>query len=586
MKKLLADAQVTIHVLQEELAETNRGLVALHLELEQRVEERTAELAQSNEALCAEIAERKRTEEALRESEERFRTAFEDAAVPMTLTAMDGRLLEVNSTFCQMLGYAQAELAGQDFADFTHPDDLVENLVGMQRLVSGKAFSFRMEKRYIRKDGSIIWGDMSTASVRDAHGKPLYLVTHVSDITERKRAQEALTAAKISAEQAKARAEDAADLAEQANQAKDHFLAVLSHELRTPLTPVLATVSMLQQDPHLDGDTREELEVIRRNAELEARLIDDLLDVSRILHNKVELNKQPIELCTIIKHAVEVCRPDIEVRKLEFGVDIGHDAPYILEADPARLQQVIWNLLKNAIKFTPEGGCVGIRCWRDRDGFVVAEVNDSGVGIEPEALGTIFNAFEQAERSITRQFGGLGLGLTISKAMVEMHGGTIEAHSPGKHQGATFRVRLPLLTERPHLLALKDKARATAAPRPAGPLRILLVEDHGDTARIMKRMLTRDGHEVETAADLATALKMAVERTFDLMVSDLGLPDGSGLDLMRTLRARGSTLVGIALSGFGEQKDIQQSRDAGFAAHLTKPADYGRLVEVIRQLTG
>ena len=339
---------------------------------------------------------------------------------------------------------------------------------------------------------------------------------------ERKRTEEALDAARRSAEQAKL-------TAERASQAKDHFLAVLSHELRTPLTPVLATVTMLQRECR-DDVLKDHLEVVRRNVELEARLIDDLLDVTRIARGKVELNKQSVELCTIIKRAVEVCLADLSVRKLEFGVDIGPDAPYIVEADPAGLQQVFWNLLKNAIKFTPVGGCVGIRCRRDGAGFVVTEVNDSGVGIEPDVLGKIFDAFEQAERSITRQFGGLGLGLTISKAMVEMHGGTIEAHSPGKHQGATFRVRLPLRVEQPHAVAPEGSPHAAATPRPAGPLRILLVEDHGDTARIMKQMLTADGHEVETTAYLASALKLAGERTFDVMLSDLGLPDGSGLE--------------------------------------------------------
>ena len=185
------------------------------------------------------------------------------------------------------------------------------------------------------------------------------------------------------------------------------------------------------------------LDMVRRNVEMEARLIDDLLDVMRISRGKVELSRSTVELCTVINRAVEVCKPDIEARGLHFDVDLGPAAPYWIEADIARLQQVFWNLLKNAIKFTPHGGCVGVRCRSER-GQVVAEVNDSGIGIDEAALPRIFNAFEQAERSITRQFGGLGLGLTISKALVEMHGGTIEVASEGRDKGATFRVRLPL----------------------------------------------------------------------------------------------------------------------------------------------
>ena len=254
---------------------------------------------------------------------------------------------------------------------------------------------------------------------------------------DRKQAEEALKAAKDSAEQAKA-------AAEQANRAKDHFLAVLSHELRTPLTPVVMGLSMLQDRPDLDPAMRETLEMVRRNVELEARLIDDLLDVSRIAQGKIELSRGPVELCTVIQRAVEVCKPDIEARRLHFGVDLGPAAPYWVEADASRLQQVFWNLLKNAIKFTPHGGCVGIRCRpnenaRGRRGQRQRDRDRAG-----GAVARIFNAFEQAERSITQQFGGLGLGLAISKALVEMHGGRIEAHSEGRDKGATFRVRLPL----------------------------------------------------------------------------------------------------------------------------------------------
>ena len=384
------------------------------------------------------------------------------------------------------------------------------------------------------------------------------------DITDRKRAEEEVEAAAKAA-------------AEQANRAKDHFLAVLSHELRTPLTPVVMGVSMLQDRADLDPAVRETLEMVRRNVEMEARLIDDLLDVSRIARERSNCSRSPVELCTVIQRAVEVCKPDIEAGRLNFGVDLGPAAPYWVEADVPRLQQVFWNLLKNAIKFTPHGGCVGIRCRPDEE-HVVVEVNDSGIGIEPEALPRIFNAFEQAERSITRQFGGLGLGLAISKALVEMHGGTIEAHSEGRGKGATFRIRLPLTAP-----AGQPERRRAAAPRNCAvrPLQILLVEDHGVTAKMMRMVLTADGHTVETAGDVATALELAGQQAFDLLVSDLGLPDGSGHDLMRQLRQRGHKFPGIALSGYGQEEDIQRSREAGFAAHLTKPASREAVVEAV-----
>ena len=321
--------------------------------------------------------------------------------------------------------------------------------------------------------------------------------------------------------------------------------------------------------------------MIGRNIEMEARLINDLLDVSRIARGKIELQKHRVELCAVIRRAAEVCKPDIEARRLHFGVDMGPAAPYWVEADASRLQQVFWNLLKNAIKFTPHGGCVGIRCRSDEE-HVIAEVNDSGIGMEQEALTRVFNAFEQAERSITKQFGGLGLGLAISKALVEIHGVAISAHSEGRNKGATFRVQLPLTSP-----AAKSEATVPAAPTPRAvrSLRILLVEDHGVTAKMMRMVLTAEGHAVETAGDMATALELANQNGFDLLMSDLGLPDGSGHDLMRELRERGHRFPGIALSGYGQEEDIQRSYQAGFVAHLTKPASREAVIEAVAAAT-
>jgi DNA-binding response OmpR family regulator len=407
----------------------------------------------------------------------------------------------------------------------------------------------------------------------ELHRKNLEVVEARASITERQRVEEELRAANRAAERARAAAEDA-------SRAKDHFLAILSHELRTPLTPVLAAVSLLQRDSMLPDRTRERLELIRRNVELQSRLIDDLLDLTRIVRGKVELDKRRIELCTILERAAEVCRPDIDARRLHFGIDYG-PRPYLVEADVARLQQVFWNLLKNAIKFTPQGGCVGLRC-RPHDGEVVVEVNDTGIGIDTSAIGRIFDAFAQAELSITRQFGGLGLGLAISKVLVEMHGGTITAHSDGHGTGATFTVRLPIVGADP-------AAGATAAPlnRSEGSgraLEILLVEDHGDTTAMMVDVLEASGHRVQTAGDVAAALDMAARRRFDVLVSDLGLPDRSGLDLIRMLRARGATVPAIALSGYGQEKDREQSRAAGFQMHLVKPIDGDQLIEAIARV--
>jgi two-component system CheB/CheR fusion protein len=561
LQEQLAEAEATIRALQDELADTNRGLVALSMELEQRVEARTAELAQSNQAL--------------RQSEERFRLAIQatnDAIWDINLAT---GTVHWNETYATAFGRPpETKDSWQWWIDRIYPEDRERTVGTFRAAIDGRETTWTCEYRFLRADGS--WADIYDRAfiARDESAKAWRVVGAMLDITDRKRAEEDLRAAKDSAEQAKA-------AADQANRAKDHFLAVLSHELRTPLTPVVMGVSMLQGRPDLDPKVREMLEMVRRNVEMEAQLIDDLLDVTRIARGKIVLTRSPVELCSVIQRAVEVCKPDIVARKLHFGIDLGPAAPYWVEADVPRLQQVFWNLLKNAIKFTPHGGCVGIRC-RPEEGHVLAEVNDSGIGIEAEALGRIFNAFEQAERSITRQFGGLGLGLAISKALVELHGGTIEVRSEGRDKGATFRIRLPLCAP-----AGQPAASSPAAPpqRAVRPLRILLVEDHGVTAKMLRMVLSAEGHTIQTAGDVATALGLADQHTFDLLVSDLGLPDGSGHDLMRRLRERGHKFPGIALSGYGQEEDIKRSYQSGFAAHLTKPASREAVVQVIASVT-
>jgi PAS domain S-box-containing protein len=427
-----------------------------------------------------------------------------------------------------------------------------------------------IEFRIRRRDtGEIHWMHCRAQVFPDAAGATARMVGINMDITERKATEEDLARAKAAAEEA--------------SRSKDHFLAVLSHELRTPLTPVLTALSLLQRHQELPEAARGYLAVIRRNVELESRLIDDLLDVSRIERGKVELDRRPVPLCEIIERAVEVCRADIDARRLHFGVDLG-PRPYIVEADSARLQQVLWNLLKNAVKFTPPGGCVGVRCWPEH-GQVVLQVQDSGIGIDPAASERIFEAFNQGERSITREFGGLGLGLAIAKALVEMHGGTVEASSQGLHQGATFTVRLPLLAWGPGATT-GTRAPASRAARRAGRpgRRVLLVEDHGDAVTTLVDILELHGHRVETAGDVDTALEIAERQTFDVLVSDLGLPDRSGLDLVRALRARGHRMPAIAISGYGQERDIEHSRSAGFTAHLVKPFDPDRLLREIDRL--
>ena len=487
--------------------------------------------------VCAPVADkgyanlygRNVTETRLAEAEQARLAAIVETSTDAILSKnLDGTIQTWNATAEQMFGYRAEEIIGQPVSILLpadRPDEMTQILM---RVRAGEQIE-NFETVRIANDGRRIDVSVSVAPLKDHEGRLSGASTIIRDITERKRAEADLAAAKASAERAKA-------AAEQANRAKDHFLAVLSHELRTPLTPVVMGVSILQDRTDLAPQVRETLEMVRSNVEMEARLINDLLDVTRIARGKIELKKQPVELSTVIQQAVEICKPDIEARRLHFGVDVGPGAPYWIEADVSRLQQVFWNLLKNAIKFTPHDGCVGVRCRLDND-HVLIEVNDSGIGIESDALSRVFNAFEQAERSITRQFGGLGLGLAISKALVEMHDGQIEAHSEGRDKGSTFRVRLPLTMP---VVRPKSAPRAVRPLRRA-PLRILLVEDHGVTAKMMQMVLTSDGHTVKSAGDVATALELAGQQSFELLMSDLGLPDGSGHDLMRELRRAGTT---------------------------------------------
>ncbi|HSI13166.1 MAG TPA: response regulator [Chthoniobacter sp.] len=388
--------------------------------------------------------------------------------------------------------------------------------------------------------------------------------------------------------------------AEAASRAKDHFIATLSHELRTPLTPVLALVSALQRDERLPQDVQEDMGTIFRNIELEARLIDDMLDITRIAKGKLELQFETMDIRPIIEHAVKTCCAHEAAEKMITCHETLVAGEHLARVDAARLTQVLWNVLKNAIKFTPVGGQIFLSTRHEEaDGgrWLVVEVEDTGIGIAPHILPRVFGAFQQGDRSITQQFGGLGLGLAISKAIMEAHGGTITAASPGTNLGSTFTVRLPLSQMATAAVEIEPKNRSRQesvhAPE-TGHTHLLLVEDHPDTAHVMARMLRRAGFQVTVASNIAQAIaetevaRKAVNdsgraRPVRLVISDLGLPDGSGCDLMRRLRAE-HRLRGIALSGFGMEDDVKQAEEAGFSRHLTKPVDFELLLSAIREL--
>src|SRR5438094_5431933 len=358
------------------------------------------------------------------------------------------------------------------------------------------------------------------------------------------------------------------------NLAKDQFLAMLSHELRTPLTPVLASALALESEPELPKDIHESLQMIRRNVELEARLIDDYLEHARIDQGKVQLNFEVLDAHTLLQNALEMCQAEIDRKNLARVLNLGARKVH-MRADPARLQQIFWNLINNAVKFTPRNGQIIITTSNDSKGQLHVEIADTGLGIESEALPKIFDAFEQGGRT---QLGGLGLGLAISKTLVQAHKGTITAQSAGRNKGATFMLVFPTCE--------KTEAQIAPAALPRlperHPMRILLVVDYDAQNRSLTNLLRRRGYHVRSALSFQSAVNLSAKEQFDVLISDLALPDGNGIDLMQKLHST-QPLLGIALTGFGMEDDIRKSYEAGFKHHLVKPIDLNKLDSLIQE---
>jgi signal transduction histidine kinase/ActR/RegA family two-component response regulator len=390
-----------------------------------------------------------------------------------------------------------------------------------------------------------------------------------AEVVERKRIVVELRSAHEEARRAR---EDA----ERANRAKDNFLANLSHELRTPLTPVLMCAAALEQESAIEPEFRQQLGMMRRNVELEARLIDDLLDVTRIAHGKLQLVESgPVDIHSLLRHTEQIVRSDARAKSVRVQCEL-NACEHHVGGDAVRLHQVFWNLFKNAIKFIPAGGSITVRTANPAPGQIVLTVADTGIGIDPHTLPIIFRAFEQGEKRELQPAGGLGLGLSISKAIVELHGGTIRAESGGPGLGSTFTIELATVLPFPKT--------ETTEPQPQShshPLRLLVIEDDEPTLAVLARLLRRHRHDVLTASTVKDALLLASTQSFDLVISDIGLPDGNGIDLMRQL-TKDYGLRGIALSGYGMATDHAQTQQAGFLAHLVKPINFDQLHDVIQ----
>ena len=382
-------------------------------------------------------------------------------------------------------------------------------------------------------------------------------------MAERQRAEEAL-------QQQKA-------VVETANRTKDQFLAMLSHELRTPLTPVISALEAIETEPGQTEDTREALAMIRRNVELETQLIDDLLDFTRIAKDKLQLRFAPVDAHLAISNVVEICRAEADSKKLHVHLNL-RAITHNVAADAAKFQQIVWNLLKNAIKFTPEEGEIAISSLNPSPDVLTISVRDTGIGMEREVIQRIFDPFEQGNRSFERRFGGLGLGLAISKSLAQAHGGTLTAQSDGPDRGSTFLLSMQTISPAEGLtvpLRTRDETLRQG-------LKILLVDDHQDTCAALEKLLVRRGYLVAATHSMRSAMETAVRNKFDLLISDVALPDGTGLELMMQLRAI-SNIPGIAISGFGNNGDIERSLQAGFSEHLIKPVKFDTLEAAIEQ---
>jgi PAS domain S-box-containing protein len=459
-----------------------------------------------------------------------------------------------------MFGYADNELRGRSASRlYGDPADAADRL-SSQLAEASERGSANEDVTMVRRDGSTFFANAVSTAFHDDDGQLSGFSTIIRDMTSARAAAEALESAKLEAERA--------------SQAKDRFIAVLSHELRTPLVPILTGTQLLEMVPDLPEQVTSVLSMIRRNVALEARLIDDLLDVTSIERGKLTLTMHPVDVHDVLRAAIETTRGDIEAKNLR--LDLMLDARNsVVNADASRLQQVFWNLIRNAVKFTPSGGVLSLSTTQ-HDHAVRVVVRDTGIGINESALTRIFTPFEQADPSISSDFGGLGLGLAIAFGLVQKHGGDLRAASDGPNRGAEFTVSLPTLAmvaeQVPPVPAYSPNAGTFDA------LRILLVEDNPDSELALRSALQACGHIVLSAVTVRDAISALDEHGFDVVVSDIGLPDGSGLDIVRHIDGR---VPSIALSGFGMETDVQASKLAGFSDHLIKPVDAEQFLTAI-----
>lgn len=498
------------------------------------------------------ITDRRQATDAMREAEEKFRFIVESATeFAIFTTDLDGRVNSWNSGASRLLGYDEAEIIGQDcHIFFTRADNAADEPEKEMHdaLLTG---SGNDEKWHVRKDGSRFWGSGLMMPLRDDTGNVRGYLKIFRDMTREKRAEDAI---------------------KDADRRKDEFLAILAHELRNPLAAI-SNASLLIQMPGEERNLEWGQEVIQRQAKHLGRLLDDLLDVSRITQGKIRLQKERVDLSAIIGRAVETARPLMELKKHRLTLSISPGG-LVVFGDPTRIEQVLVNLLTNAIKYTDDGGSISITAESHDEAVVIVE--DNGMGILAEMLPRIFELFAQVDRSIDRSQGGLGIGLTLARSLVEMHGGKLWAESEGLGKGSRFWMSLPLAGEQdtPQSRPQREPQRESKKG-----FRVLVVDDNQDTATGLARLLAASGYEVLTTYDGYSAVALARQEGPSAILLDIGLPGIDGYEVARQLRKDGSCKASliIAVSGYGQEEDRRRSREAGFDHHFVKPLDYKSL---------
>ena len=520
--------------------------------------------------------------EALRNHLAAIVASSDDAIISKTL---EGVIVSWNAGAERVFGYRAEEVIGLPITLVIPADHIHEEPAILERIRLGERIDHYQTVRK-RKDGTLIDISLTVSPIRNAAGQIVGASKIARDISEQKRAADALKAsdARIrivaDAERA-ARAE-----AERLSHVKDEFLATLSHELRTPLNAILGWADLLRRLPPDSPDQLRGLETIERNARVQSQIIADLLDMSRIISGKVQLDMQQVLLGEIINAAVEVVRPSMEAKNLHLRTMLDASGSYI-RGDPGRLQQVMWNLLTNAVKFTPANGLIDVVMER-LDSQVEVRVSDSGIGIRSEFLPLVFDRFRQADASTTRRHGGLGLGLSIVKHLVEMHGGSVSVYSSGEGRGATFAVTLPVVAVRaavpgwfePHH-PVELEVGGLELPSLAG-ITALVVDDEADSRILIERLIQERGGRVVLAASASEALAALSAEPPDIMISDVGMPDVDGYELIQRIRSGKNSntcrITAIALTAYARAEDRQRALLAGYQMHLAKPVDPRELV--------